>query len=612
MTPLVVLLMGLAATTTVAEGEHAWRRRNQLDTLRRRLGLWPLDALPGSIARRVEWIQQNFGIEAAVAATRVAVLLGEPNYTWTTHEHEGKPEQDRAARIAPFLPWFAWRWTQGDVPEELRRALMHPTFGPEDAEGKPLPYGKDEAWSTLASLVHWADRSRADLFQHTWAQAVAAEEAWFPTSLTMWEGADWNIPRGELIYRFTWEDEEGPWTVERHDDYDDVYAIRKMLRMPEGYSRDVIDVLKRPDGEPVVVIDLSTRYTTREVVGVSDIKGEYGQSTLEWAQGGDDDDILKKLKAYLEHEFGDPSNWGSFDGPIIAVFASEGDELLELLETNPELFTQDRHDDKGASDYIASQGYELDHRFMDRWATLANAYPDDWPNIYPRVAAQQVPTLRLIEWMRSGEWKDELAEKEIPYKERGNLLPGIIRQFEYGHGKDDEEADITTTSGEHDEVLPWEIQLWDIYKHPSGAELEVKLQVLIWFDWESQHWVTSAKSAGQFRPTPDPSTWQTSEEFDEFEFTSIVETGSWGYKSLDSSAMRALEDAPFETQGYGTTSLDEALKEAWEFVADLDEAEIDLGPIDWRQLFPIDTLANPAEDLEVVDVLESMELLGVR
>lgn len=611
MTPLVVLLMGLAATTTVADGEHAWRRRNQLDGLRRRLGLWPLDALPGSIARRIEWIRQQFGVEAAVASTRVAVILGEPNYVWATHEHEGKPPVDRAARIAPFLPWFAWRWTQGDVPEELRRVLLHPNFAPKDAEGKLLPYSKDEAWSTLASLVHWADYSRADLFQHTWAQAIAAEEDWFPTSLKTWEGADWNVPAGEVVYRYLWEAEEGPWTVQRHDDYDEMYAIRKLLRLPDGRSGGVIDVLKRPDGEPVVVIDLATRYTSHEIVGVRDIKGEYSASTLEWAQGGDDEDILKKLKAYLEHEFGDPSNWGSFDGPIIAVFASEGDELLELLETNPELFTSDRNEDQGAADFIASQACEFDHRFISRWADLANIYPDDWPALYPRIASYQTPTQRLIEWMRSGEWKDELADKEIPHKELQDHLPGIIRQFEYGHG-DDSDADITSTSGEHDEVLPWEIQLWDIYKHPTGPELEVKLQVFIWFDWEENHWVTSAKAAGQFRPTSDPSTWQTSEAFDEFEFASIVEQSQWGYRELDSSAMKDLHHDPFETRGYGTTSLDEALKEGWEFVADLDEAEIDTDPIDWRQLFPITTLADPSEDLEIVDVFESMELLGTR
>jgi len=606
MIPLVALLMGL--TATAAASDPAWRRQERIDTLRQRLGLWKLEAFPGSIARRLEWIRQQFGIDAAVAATRVAVLIAGSPYNWNLHEHEGTDPEDQAGRVAIFLPWFAWRWTKGDVPEELRRVLMHPGFGPTDEEGKHLPYDKDAAWSRLASLIEWADRSNADLFQHTWKQAEQAEETWFPTSLKPWNGADWNIPRGELIFRFPWEDEDGPWTVERHDDYDDIFAIRKALHMPPGSSRDVIDVLKKPNGEPMVVIDLTTRYSSREVWGINDIRGEYNNSTLDWTQG-DDEDLMGKLRIYLEHEFGeDPSSWGNFDGAMIAVFTSEGDEQLKLLEEYPELFSRYQEEDQGASRYIADNVHDFDHRFAGRWAQLANAYPNDWPILYSQIAGHQVPTERLIEWMKTGKWDDTLAENEIPYGELEERLPGIIRQFEYSHNKD-EPGDINSTSGEHDQVLPWEIKLWDVYKHPGGAELEVKLQVFVWFDWDNHTWVTSAKMAAQFRPTPDASTWDTSEGFEDFEFTNIVQTGSFGYRELDSQAMRDLEDDPFETQGYGTTSLDEALKEAWEFVSDLDNAELEED--EWKEIFPNTVLANPG-DLEITDLYEALELLGNR
>ena len=614
MTPLLALLLGLAATA--AGADNAYRRELQLNSLRRRLGMWPTNGYPGSIARRLDWIQRTFGVDAALLSARVADLLGEKLIT-KFHEHVSTPKDMRAATIAPFLPWFAWRLSKGDVPQEIVAVLRHPAYNPQietdEGEIKAADYGRDQAWETLTQLVDWAGGARPDIFRYTWAQAIAAEKAWYPTTLPSYtmpglsKGDDpITLPPGEIKYIFPQEDEEGRWTVQRFDDLDDTTTIRQMFRHRTTTSREVMDVLRRPDGEPVVMMHIRSRTTWDGRVvsypNVLEISGEYGSRPIEWM--GDKDEWVTRVHTYLEHEFGHPDNWGE-DGQIIALLVADEKGAEKLLKENPEWFTE--HGVGGTVAYNVGDMWE--YSLVEKWGELANANPREYSYLPANVAETQHPSRRVIEWMVTGEAKDALADIYLTPGEFEERWPEVFHEYVYDPRTDNPDADINSSSDEESSVMPWEIKIWDIYTAPGGEELEIKVQILVFYD--GQQWTGQAKIEGQYRPNPDDSTtWETSDGFNDFKFVDIVEDNH-GYKELDTSILAKISryDNDFE-EIVTTTSLDEALMGAWEYFTEgLDNA--DIGDEKWRNTFREEDLVEPGPNIEIQDVFEVRAMLGL-
>jgi len=206
--PFLILLMGLGATVG-ADAHGEWRKRQRMDDLRRKLGLWEQSPtyFKGSIANRLNWIESQFGLRAAIWAREAAVLSVAPLGFFKSHDDTG---------IAPFLPWLAWRLVNGDKPE-----LVAVLEAEHHQVEKDVEYTKDHAWSDIRRLLDWYEGARPDLFDYTWNQAIAAEQKWFPTSIKIW--------KGELVYRFALREDDideddkqgtGEWIVTEMLDLD--------------------------------------------------------------------------------------------------------------------------------------------------------------------------------------------------------------------------------------------------------------------------------------------------------------------------------------------------------------------------------------------------------
>ncbi len=594
MTPLIVLLLGLGATAAASEATSEFRRRDQLDALRRRLGLWPAHptAHLGSIANRLQYIDKTFGLEYAMLAQKIALLMGEPTYHHMVRDESG---------LAPMLPWLAWRLWKEDAPQ-LRRVLEAPSFHPlEPVEGmpglKPIDYGKDQAWSDIARLIDWFEGDRPSLFEFTWDEALADEARWFPSSLGTWDGKDWDVSPGKIVYRFL-TDEEGTWTVQLMSDSADEVAALGALHIDSrtfNTHSDSLYVLRDPQGEPRAVWMVG-RYETPYR-----IQGEWGNSSWDWQEAGEEE-LLGRVAEFSRHQWPEPSQWGD---PVLAFMSVDEEGATALLDSSPELVSYERTEgvgsllDRYAWDWIGG-------KFLEHWAELANAEPGHFDDLYPNTAGHQGPTRRLLKWMATGKWDEELAYEFITDDEE---LPSILHHYQYGT-EQDPQADVTTSSGEHDQVMPYEIKVWDVYRHPDGPELEVKVQIIVFYDSEGRSWVVASQQAAQFRPDPaDPSSWLTANDFIDFEFLPLVEQTRGGYRQIDTSTYRKIEDyrGPFEQHEW-TNSIDYALREAWEkFTEALNEADIE--DENWRTYFKASDLIEPRPELEVQDVFEAVELL---
>lgn len=607
MIPLVVLLLGLAASS----GQSDYERRWALNALRRRLGLWPLEDHPGSISKIFDRIHEEHGVPTAVAAHQLYRLLqSHPNHLTADPRHDAVG----ALSLEPFLYWFAARWARGEVSEEIRAALLHPDFEPPpeiDERGFKRTYGKKRAWSDLVLLFQWFSRTHPALTNTmTWEQARSDEYQDFKARLPSYDaGRAGVVPPGELIYRFALNSrEDAPWTVERYTDPGEISSILKAMSSPSKsrWYTEPIDVLRMPDGEPMVVIELVREGSPpQRVVKPRRIYSSYQTEPLYWLSDGSSemDQHIPMLYEYLTFTFQNPLRWPNPEGLIIAFYAiQDKEERKKLLDTYPALFEMQEESD--STGILSHHFREADYGFIERWAALANAYPYRFPKIPGEVAASQDPSHALLEWFETGEWRDDLIEKPV-YASR-ELLPGIFRELTLGQDPDD---DLTELGGtDHETTLPVEMKVWEIYAHPSGAELEVKFQGYIWYDWIGHQWRVSVDSEAQFRSDPkDPATWETSDDFDDFELFSLVSGTQWRGRALDRKKMESLGDRPWRVSD-GTSSLDEAYKTAWEYLTEaIEDAEMDGDS--WEKVFPKTLMIDPPEDVEITDVLEALDLL---
>lgn len=592
MNPLVVLLMALGATAA-ADVEHEWRRREQLDALRRRLGMWAAyPRLPGAIANRLQWIERQFGLRAAILAQQAAVVMGEPSWG-----HSYRREDDRL--IAKLLPWLAWRLTRGDAPD-LVRVLEHPQHAPMrlDASGQPTSehatYDRDQAWTDLHRLLDWFEGARPDLFQYTWDQAQAAEQEWFANHLPTFENDDWIIVPGDLVWRHSTDD--GDWTVQRSKSVDDTQAAVAFLtgRIPSGSEYAYSDqyILKQPDGEPVAVVVEGRRGSLMEI-----LFPEFEHSGYE---PPDDDEAMQLLATFLRTEWAE-SHWPGYLGMMLAVGTVDEEGMRELLLEQPSMFS----DEHGIGRHVAENITEwFSYDLLTWWANLANAEPSHFDDLFPNVAENQTPSKALITWMETGKWDYDLASE--PLSDPEEVLPPVLHRYTIGYN--DPDTDLGEL--EYGQVLPYELTVWEVWRHPNGPELEVKVQVYVLYQGDGTWaWSVWANQEAQLRLDPaDRSTWQTSDGFDTFKLQPIIRE-QWGSKRLDDQAINAVTSyrGPFDEVDT-THSLDEALKGAWQaFIDTVDRAGLDEDEV--RRFFGSDVPIEPPEGVEVEDYLEAFDLL---
>jgi hypothetical protein len=625
--PFLVILLGLGATAA-AEHQNEWRRRDQLNELRKKLGLWPIQTyFPGNIARRLQWIEQQFGLRAALWAQQAAILLGEPLYGHGTYDE---------ARIAPFLPWLAWRLSQGDAPE-LVRVLEDPHHRPmvptgemvseydiEAGKYKEIPgfreldYGNHQAWSDLSRLLDWQQEAKPDIFRFDWKQAKEAEAEWFAKSRKPYtKGKSWDVPVGTgVVWRDPVREEgaEGDWFVQWMTELDDARAALGYLGEPSHYVYyDTVYVLQDADGEPQAAVIAGDRYDNPEKFVLP-----HG---IEFDMDPDDP-ILSRLAAWMRTKW-DPSTWPGWEGILLAFGTATEDQMKQMLTEDPEMFSNERS--AGVASRVAEDFEWFSYELRDYWGMLSNSNPGHFADLYPEIAWHQEPSKALLQWMKTGEWDHKLATQPMANPEE--QLPGILRR--YTHGSEDEDDVNELWQGDHDRVLPWELKVWDVYRHPSGAELAIKAQIFIlYLPADIYAWHVVAKEELQFRPDPlDASTWTTTEDFDDFEFIDLVTTDRWAGRVLDEQAIKRVLHtyrSPFRggrrtsagsssvPKGAGfedvetTTSLDMALKALWErYTNSLDEIDDERV----RRFFQPEDLMEPREGIEVRDILEAYELL---
>lgn len=605
MDPFLALLLALAATTA-ADADNSWWGDDQLDQLRRKLGLWPIHNIgPGGVSRRLQWIESQFGVQAAVWAMRAAQLMTAPYPNYRFYDE-----------VSPFLPWLAWRLSKGDAPD-LTRVLEAPNFWVsepvEPAGHKEVAYGKDQAWSDLHRLFTWFQRAQPDLFKLTWEQAQEAERRWYEKSQVY--PKSWDLKeQPEVVWRDDIrEDEDGDWIAIRiEDNYSDKMTFLRMFHADQRagvYGRSLY-VLLDPDREPHAA--------------VLERNGRPQQILCEALQDWDvdpSDDTISRLYAFMIKEWPYVGNWPPPEGPLMAfaMIGSDDNKVIKLLEECPEILGDGEY---GIGSYLSDRAGEwFSYNVVDHWARLANAEPDHFDDLYAEIAASQTPSIALIKWMHTGEWDHDLTRKEL--KDYEEKLPEVLHQYTVSYNQGDD-ADLTEThQGEYDRVLPWELKVWDIYRHPKGPELEVKFQGFVIYSPEDLAWDVSVQYAVCFKPDPkDSSTWAKTENFDNFKFIEIVDrNNAWGSESrtINEQAIgeTRLYRGPFKNLTT-THSLDHALRDLWETFSEVledvyleneDDEEDTTAEEAMERYFPSKEFLEPSEDIEIQDVFESLELL---
>jgi len=255
---------------------------------------------------------------------------------------------------------------------------------------------------------------------------------------------------------------------------------------------------------------------------------------------------------------------------------------------------------------------EFDGEFMNKWAEVINAEPHWFDNLYVETAVHQFPSESFLLWLETG--KEDPTKKQEVGKNAEERIPSILHQYVYDDTRSD--ADITSMhdSGEYDNVLPWEIKIWDLYTHPSGAELEVKAQIYVIYQETSYAWVVSMQASMEFREKPmDPSTWVRSDNHEDFVFHSIVGSPHWGTgRNLDPRAIEKVFEWRGPFQELETThSLDDALKAAWTGFKELFD---NLAPDDQDRIeryFVQQDLVDPRPEIEgpIPTLWETFEIL---
>lgn len=604
MNPFLILLMGLGVTVG-AEAQGDWRRRDRMDRLRRQLGLWEQAPtyFKGSIANRLDWIESQFGLRAAIWAREATVMTVEPLGFFKGYDESG---------MAPFLPWLAWRLVNGDKPELV--AVL-------EAEGhqveKGTAYTKDNAWSDLRRLLDWFGGAKPNIFNYTWDQAIAAEKQWFPSTIKKWKNpySDWNLPAGDLIYRFalreddTDEDDKqgtGEWIVTEMPDLDacvDAVAyFQKRFPMANDLVSMTVYVLQDPTGEPQAAIIAYARNDSMVQI--------LGDHVEQWAHDGGDEEQFSRLVEFMLHQWPNASNW--YYPSWVFIAESDTAKQLDLIDEYPEILGGD-----DGSQLDSRGGEWFSWEFMQKWANSINAKPTAFEDLYTETASHQDPSEAFLIWLETG--KRDLRKNEETGKNAKERIPGVLHKYTYDNDENSR-ADLTEMhegSHEYDDVFPWELKIWDLYTHPSGAVLEVKAQIYIIYKPHSTWaWVVSIQAAMEFREDPmDQTTWIKSDNYDDFDFHSIVESSSWGRRKTGRAlSSRAIEEVfdyngPFE-ELETTNSLDYALQAAWTAFTELFE-HIDIDDEDRiKRYFVQQDLLDPRPEIEVGDILETIELLN--